>query len=92
MTMDYGSWSKGKFWSFCRQTKRSQISESGEAMPTKISLPAFHNKLYSHEFFGLILLYFLISMDYSPWFEGKSWPFLKAKRSNISETGDTMLT
>ena len=32
-------------------------------------------------------------MDYSPWSEGKIWPFWRqAKRSNNSETGDTTPT
>ena len=37
------------------QAKRSKISETGEAMPTKISFYAFHVNLYLHEFFEPIL-------------------------------------
>ena len=37
--------------------------------------------------------YFLTAMDYSPWSEGKFWPFLKAdKRGKISETEVTKPT
>ena len=43
----------------------SNISETGEATPTKIGLHAFHMTLYMHEFFEPIL--FLTPMDYSPW-------------------------
>ena len=52
-------------------------------MPTKISLQACHISLYLHELFELILFFDLI--NYSPWFEGKFWPFLKAieKESNV---------
>ena len=35
----------------------SQISEMGEATPTKFGLHAFHNNLYLHEFFEPILFF-----------------------------------
>ena len=35
----------------------SNISETGEAMPTKIGLRAFHVNLYLHEFFEPILFF-----------------------------------
>ena len=35
----------------------SNISETGEAMPTKIGLHAFQVNLYLHEFFELILFF-----------------------------------
>ena len=41
--------------------------------PTKFGFYAFHINLYLHEFFELIL--FFDPMDYSPWSEGKFWPF-----------------
>ena len=47
-------------------------SPTNEAMPTKIGFHAFPVNLYLHEFFELIL--------YSPWSEGKLWPFLKASK------------
>ena len=50
----------------------------GEATPTKTGFHAFHVNLYLHEFFEPIL--FFDPMDYSPWSEGKFWPFLKASK------------
>ena len=44
------------------KAKKSKISETGEATPTKIDLHAFHNHLYLHEFFELIL-FFKTPMD-----------------------------
>ena len=52
--MDYSSWSKGKFGCFLKAWEKSHISKTGEAMPTKIGLHAFHINLYLHEFFGAI--------------------------------------
>ena len=37
--------------------KRAKISETGKATPIKIGLHAFHNNLYLHEFFELILFF-----------------------------------
>ena len=39
------------------QAKRSKISETGEAMPIKISFHTFHINLYLHEFFEPILFF-----------------------------------
>ena len=50
-------WSEGKFWPFWRQVKRSQISETDKATPTKIGLHAFHVNLYLPEFFEPILFF-----------------------------------
>ena len=64
----------------------SNISETGEATPTKIGVYAFDFNLYLHEFFQPILFesifqrpwtIFLTTMDYSPWSEREIWPFLK---------------
>ena len=67
---------KGKFGHFESKGKRGKISTTREATVTKIGLHAFQINLYLHEF--LRRFYFLTPMDYSPWFEGKFWPFLKA--------------
>ena len=48
---------KGKFGRFWRKTKWSKISETREAMPTKIGFHAFHFNLYLHEFFEPILFF-----------------------------------
>ena len=89
--MDYSPWSEGKFWPLSKASKRSHNSETEETTPTKIGLHAFHINFYLHEFFESIL--FFDPMDYSPWFEGKFWPFLKAgKRSHNSETEETTPT
>ena len=42
-------------------------------MPIKIGLRTFHIPLYMHKFIELIL--FFDPHEYSPWFEGKFWPF-----------------
>ena len=52
--MDNSPWSEGEFWS---NLKSSNISETGEAMPTKIGLHIFHINLDMHEFFQLILFF-----------------------------------
>ena len=65
---------------------RSNISETGEAMTTKIGLHAFHVNLYLHEFFEPIL--FFDPMDYSPWFEREIWPNLK--RSKITKNEEAI--
>ena len=57
----------------------SGISESGETMPTKISVHACYINACLHEFFEPIFdqLNFLMTMDYSPWSEREIWPFLR---------------
>ena len=52
--MDNSPWSEGEFWS---NLKSSNISKTGEAMPTKIGLHIFHVNLDMHEFFQLILFF-----------------------------------
>ena len=69
----YSPWSEGKFWLFLKQAKRSHNSETEEVTPTKIGLHAFQVNLYLHEFFEPIL--FFDPHGYSPWSEGKFWPF-----------------
>ena len=49
--------SKGSFGCFEGKRKRSKISETGEATPTKICLHAFHINFYLHEFFEPILFF-----------------------------------
>ena len=72
--------------------KRSHNSETRETTPTKIGFYAFHVNLYLHEFFEPILFFDPHGL-YSPWSEGKFWPFLKAnKRSHNSETKETTPT
>ena len=51
----------GNFDHFTGKQKKSKISNTGEAMPTKTDLHAFHNHLYLHEFSSQF--YFLIPMD-----------------------------
>ena len=56
--------------------ERNLQNQKGHAH--QIGLLAFCVNLYLHEFFEPIL--FFDPMDYSPWFEGKFWPFLKASK------------
>ena len=51
MTMDYSPWSEREIWPFL---KGSNISETGETTPTKISVHACDINPYLHEFFELI--------------------------------------
>ena len=53
----------------------SGISETGEAIPTKIGVHALGINPYLHEFLKLILIYSLLTMD---WSERENWLFLKA--------------
>ena len=53
----------------------SSISKTGDATPTKIGLHAFNVNLYLHEFFEPILFFDPHGLYYSPWSEGKIWPF-----------------
>ena len=57
----------GKFGQIWRQAKRSKISETGVATPTKIGFHAFRIKLYLHNFFDPILFdsiwFYLILFD-----------------------------
>ena len=50
-------WSEGKIWLFWGKWKGGKISETGETMPTKIGLHAFHINLYLHDFFEPILFF-----------------------------------
>ena len=75
--MDYSPYSEREIWP---NLKRNKISETREATPTKIDLHTFHINLYLHEFIEPIP--FLTPMDYSPWSEGKLWPFLKANEKS----------
>ena len=60
--MDYSPWSEREIWP---NLKSSNISETGEAMPTKIGVHAFHINPYLHEFFEPILIdsIFFTTMD-----------------------------
>ena len=51
MTMDYSPFVKREIWSFL---KVAVISETREAMPTKIGVHVFDINPYLHEFFGPI--------------------------------------
>ena len=55
--MDYSPWSERENWP---KFKRSAISETGVAVPTKIGLHAFHIDFYLHDF--LSWFYFLTLM------------------------------
>ena len=66
--MNNSPWSEGKFWPFL---KRSQISKTGEAMPTEIGLHAFWVNLYLHEFSEPDFIF------WPPWSEREIWPILK---------------
>ena len=52
--MDYSPWSEREIW---LNLKRSKISETGEAMPTKFGFHAFQVNLYLHEFFEPFLFF-----------------------------------
>ena len=66
---------KGKLAFF----ESSNISETGEVMPTKIGVYACYINTYLHDFFlaDSKQLNFLMTMDYSPRVERENWPFLK---------------
>ena len=51
MTMDYSPWSERKIWLFFLS---SNISKTGDAMPTKIGVHAFDINPYLHKFIELI--------------------------------------
>ena len=71
--MDYSPWSKREFQP---KLKRSTISKTEEAIPTKIGLHAFQIYLYLHEFFELIIFF----DPHGLWSKGKFWLFLKPKK------------
>ena len=54
MTMDYSPWSEREIWPFLRG---NIISETGEAMPTKIGVHVCYIKAYLHKFFEPIPIY-----------------------------------
>ena len=74
-------WSEGKIWPFL---KKSKISKTREAIPTKIGLHTFHINLYLHELFEPIL-FFDPHGQYGP---KESW--MKTKRSKIFKTKGAM--
>ena len=53
MTMDYSPWVEREIWPFL---KGSNISETGEATPTKTGVHALDIDPYLHKFFELILI------------------------------------
>ena len=55
------------------------ISKTREATPTKIGVHVCYINPYLHDFFEPILsnLFFLMTMDYSPWVEREIWLFLR---------------
>ena len=79
----YSPWPKKEILAVLRQTKKGQISKTRGALPTKIGFHAFHVNLYLHEFFEPI--YFLVPMDYSPWFKREIWRKTKRAKSSIPE-------
>ena len=46
-----GPCSEREFWPFLKANKKEQISETGEASPTKIGIHACYINTYLHEFF-----------------------------------------
>ena len=66
-----GLWSEREIW---QNLKRSKISDTGVATPTKIDLHAYHINLYLHEFFEPILF----SDPHGV--KGKFGPFLKTNK------------
>ena len=91
LTMDYSPWSEGKIWLFWRQTKEAITPKPERPHPPKLVSMHFTSTSTCMNF--LSRFYFLTPMDYSPWLEGKFWPFLKAnKRSHNSETRETTPT
>ena len=63
----------------------SKISETEEAMLTKIGVHACDINLYLHEFFGPILFDSIFSLPWTiahaPWSEREIWPNLKVAKS-----------
>ena len=57
--MDYSPWSEGKFGHFEGEQIRSKISETGEAMLTKIGVHACDSTSTCINFFGENKIYFL---------------------------------
>ena len=78
--MDYSPWSEGKFWPLLKVQVKGAISLKPD-------------KTTAHQnWFACILIststcmnflsrfHFLTPMDYSPWSEGKFWPFLRSMK------------
>ena len=77
--MDYSPWSEGKFWPFLNASKKGAITPKSErSRPPKLFSMHFRSTSIYMNF--LSRFYFLTPMDYSPWFEGKFWPFLNASK------------
>ena len=74
-TMDYSPWFKGKFWPFLKASKTPKLERP---RPPKLVCMHFTSTSTCMNF--LSRLYFLTPMDYSPWSEGKLWPFLKVSK------------
>ena len=89
--MDYSPWSEGKFGCFKGKQKGAESPKLERPRPPKLVCMHFTSTSTCMNF--LRRFYFLTTMDYSPWSEGKFWPFLKqAKRSHNSETGEVTPT
>ena len=72
--------------------KRGSIIPKPErSRPPKLVCMRFRSTSTCMNF--LSRFYFLTPMDYSPWSEGKFWPFLKARKgTHNSETGEVTPT
>ena len=82
---------KGNFGRYWRQTKGAITPKPKRPHPPKLVCMHFTSTSTCMNF--LSRFYFLTPMDYSPWSEGKFWPFLEAnKRSHNSKTGEVTPT
>ena len=71
--MDYSPWSEGKFWLFLKAKKGAKSPNPERPCTSKLVCMHFMSTSTCMNF--LSQFYFLTPMDYSPWSEGKFWPF-----------------
>ena len=82
---------KGKFGRFEGKQKEEKSPKPEKPRPPKLVCMHFTWTSICMNF--LSRFHFLTPMDYSPWFEGKIWPFwTQTKRGKISETGEATPT
>ena len=58
--MDYSPWFEREIWPFLKASKNS---ETGEAMPIKLSVHAFHINLYLYQYIEPILFFYSVSVQ-----------------------------
>ena len=77
--MDYSPWSEREILAIFEGKQKGAITPKPEGpRPPKLVCMRFTSTSTCMNF--LSKFYFLTPMDYSPWPEGKFWPFLKASK------------